>query len=65
MGSMVIIVMGIITLFPGYSFINWTTLLGKALGFGLIGVGAYFLIDDAFSRDEQEVHFKVRGGEDE
>ena len=65
MGSLILIIMGVITLFPGYSFINWTTLLGKALGFGLIAIGSYFLINDAFSRDKQQQHFGDRGGEDE
>ena len=56
-GSILIIVMGVLTLFPGYSFINWTTLTGKALGFIFIGLGFYFLIEDSFSRDEQEGKF--------
>ena len=38
-GSMLILVMGVLTLYPGYSFINWSTLMGKALGFIFIGLG--------------------------
>ncbi len=63
-GSMILIVMGMVTLFPGYSFINWQTLTGKALGFGTIGIGFYFLLANSFSRDEQEKYYEG-GGEDE
>ena len=65
LGSIVLMVMGVLTLFPGYSFINWTTLTGKVMGFSLIALGFYFLIEDAFSRDEQDERFTQRGGEDE
>lgn len=61
-GSMLLIIMGILTLFPGYSFINWTTLMGLALGTILIGTGFYFLLEPAFSREEQEEHFEQGGG---
>ncbi len=64
-GSMVIIIMGILTLYPGYSFINWTTLFGKTLGFGLIGLGCYFLIEHSFSRDEQAPYFEQPGEDEE
>ncbi len=57
-GGMLLMVMGVITLFPGYSFINYTTLLGKALGFSLVGIGFYFLIEDSFSRDDQDNSFE-------
>ncbi len=54
MGSIVLMIFGIVTLYPGYSFINWSTLLGKGLGFASIALGVYFFIEDSFSRDEQE-----------
>ncbi len=54
LGSILMMIMGVLTLFPGYAFINWTTLMGKAIGFSLIGLGVYFLIEDSFSRDTQE-----------
>ena len=57
MGAIFMMIMGIITLFPGYSFINWTTLLGKTIGFTLVGLGFYFLIEDSFSRNKQEDGF--------
>ena len=53
MGAMVIILMGVLTLYPGYSFINWTTLMGKGMGFTFLGLGFYFLIEDGFSREKQ------------
>lgn len=62
-GSMMLIIMGVLTLYPGYSFISWTTLLGKALGFGLIGFGSYYLLEPAFSRDKQDDYFEGGGGE--
>ncbi len=65
MGAIVLMVMGVITLFPGYSFINWTTLIGKVMGFSLIALGFYFLIEDSFSRDEQDEYFTQRGGGDD
>ena len=57
LGSLLLMIMGIITLFPGYNFINYSTLVGKGLGFTLIGLGFYFLIEDSFSRDTQEGGF--------
>lgn len=57
LGSILLIILGIITLYPGYNFINWTTLLGKGLGFVLIGLGFYFFIEDSFSRDKQEEYY--------
>ena len=63
-GSILMMIMGILTLYPGYSFINWTTLTGLALGTILIGIGFYFLLEPAFSRDEQEEHYDQRRGEE-
>ncbi len=62
-GSILMMVMGVLTLYPGYSFINWTTLTGLALGTVLIGIGFYFLIEPAFSRDEQAEYFGQGGGD--
>jgi len=57
LGSILLIIMGIITLFPGYNFINYSTLLGKTVGFILIGLGFYFWIEDSFSRNVHEEGF--------
>ncbi len=65
MGSLIFLVMGVLTLYPGYGFLNWTTLTGKLLGFILIGSGFYFLIEDSFSRGEQTERFNQQdAGED-
>ena len=53
-GSILLMIMGVLTLYPGYGFINWETLIGKALGFIFIGLGAYFFIEGSFSRKEQD-----------
>ncbi len=53
-GSIIFMIMGVITLYPVYSFINHSTLFGLTLGTSLIGLGFYFMINDSFSRDIQE-----------
>jgi len=65
MGSILLMVMGVITLFPGYSFINHTTLVGLALGSIFIGIGGYFLIEGSFSRTRQDERFDQPQGEEE
>ncbi len=62
MGSLILMVMGVITLFPGYNFINHTTLFGLAFGSSLIAIGFWFLIEDAFSRTSQEERFNQDQG---
>lgn len=63
-GSMILMVMGVITIFPGYSFINYTTLLGKVLGFTIVAVGFYFLVEGSFSRERQEDSYYQDQGEE-
>lgn len=53
-GSILLMVMGIITIYPGYSFINYSTLPGLGIGTISIGIGFYFLISDSFSRNKQK-----------
>jgi len=57
-GSILLMIMGVLTLYPGYGFINWETLIGKALGFIFIGLGAYFFIEGAFSRKKQDDNYE-------
>lgn len=57
LGAILLIISGIITLYPGYNFINYSTLLGKSFGAILIGLGFYFWIEDSFSREKQEEGF--------
>lgn len=47
-GSMILLVMGIITLYPGYGGFNHTTLIGQLIGFMSIGSGLYFLVNDLY-----------------
>ena len=63
MGSIILMVMGTLTLYPGYNFINHTTLFGLVLGSTLVGMGFWFLIEDAFSRTSQEERFHQDQGD--
>lgn len=59
-GAIILMIMGVITLFPGYSFINYSNLIGLTLGVSFIGMGFYFMINDAFSRDVQADSYDQR-----
>lgn len=66
LGSTIIMIMGVLTIYPGYNFINHTTLLGLSLGTILIAIGFYFLIEDSFSREKQQEWFgQPQGSEEE
>ncbi len=54
---MIVLIVGVITLWPGYSFINYSNLQGQAIGYSSIAFGLYFLINDSFSRDKQTDKF--------
>lgn len=56
-GSILIMVMGVLTLYPGYSFINYSNLMGQTMGVIFIALGFYFMIEHNFSRDSQSDHF--------
>ncbi len=56
-GSFIVMIMGVLTLYPGFSFVNFSTLIGKVIGFGGIGMGFYFLIEDSFSRSKQDEYY--------
>lgn len=43
-GGIIFLIMGVVTIYPGYNFINYTNLLGMLLGTVLIASGAYFFI---------------------
>lgn len=64
LGSIMFLVMGVLTLYPGYAFINWTTLPGKIMGFVMIGGGFFFLIEDSFSRGKQTEYYSQEPEDD-
>lgn len=43
-GAIIILMMGVLTFYPGYNFINYSSYLGKLLGFILVSGGTYFII---------------------
>ena len=53
-GSILLMVMGVVTLYPGFAQLNYSNLSGLSLGLILIGLGFYYLIEDSFSRSVQE-----------
>lgn len=64
MGSIILMIMGVLTIFPGYNFINHTNLFGLSLGTILIAMGFYFLIEDSFSREKQREGFDQPQGQE-
>lgn len=65
MGGIILMIVGIITLYPGYNFINHTTLFGLALGSGLVAIGFWSWIEDSFSRERQGERFNQPQGEED
>ncbi len=65
MGSFILMIMGILTLFPGYNNISHTSLFGLVLGSTVFVMGFYFLIEHNFSRTKQEQWFDQDQGEGE
>ncbi len=58
LGAILIMIMGVVTIFPGYAGVNYTTLTGMAVGGISIALGFYFLIQDALSFDNQTKQFE-------
>lgn len=56
-GGIIAMVMGVVTLYPGYANLNYSTLTGLSVGLTTIGLGFFFMISDAFSFDKQVDHF--------
>jgi hypothetical protein len=66
LGGILMMVMGVYTLYPGYGTISHETLVGLAVGTISIGFGAYAFIADSFSYSRQVDHFDQRNsGRDE
>ena len=56
-GGIMAMAMGVVTLYPGYANLNYSTLQGLIVGLTTIGLGFFFTISDAFSFDKQVDHF--------
>ena len=56
-GGILVMIMGVVTLYPGYANFNYSNLQGLTIGVSSIGIGFFFLISDAFSFDKQVDHF--------
>ncbi|HEC39524.1 hypothetical protein LCGC14_0538230 [marine sediment metagenome] len=65
LGGIILMVMGVLTLYPGYNNISHTTLFGLGLGSILVGIGFWALIEDSFSRTDQEQKFNQDQGSEE
>lgn len=55
--AVAIFILGVITLYPGYSYINYSTLSGLMLGSICLGLGAYFMLDPYFSHGNQKERY--------
>ena len=53
MGAILLMTMGVYTLFPGYAGINHEGLVGLSLGTISIALGFFYLLEDSFSFDKQ------------
>lgn len=56
-GAITVFIVGVTTIYPGYSFLNYSTLIGKGISLIGIGAGFFFLIEDAFSFDRQVEYY--------
>jgi hypothetical protein len=57
MGSIAMVIFGVVTLWPGYSGINYSNLMGQGIGAIALGIGFWFMIENSFSRDKQAERF--------
>lgn len=56
-GGILAMMMGVVTLYPGYANLNYSTLQGLGVGLTTIGLGFFFMISDSLSFDRQVDHF--------
>jgi len=56
-GGFLLMGMGVVTLFPGYANLNYSTLQGQIVGYGSVGLGLFFTLMDSLSFDRQVEHF--------
>lgn len=52
LGATITLVMGILTLYPGYNYINYSNLTGQLLGISSIGAGFYYLLHDFLEKND-------------
>ncbi len=64
-GSMMVMVMGVSTLYPGYSGLDGSNIQGLALGSSSVAIGFWFLIERSFSRKKQDENFTQDAVEDD
>ncbi len=57
-GGIMVMVMGAITLYPGWSNFNYSNIQGQLIGVSSIGLGFYFMVQDALSFDTQVSSFE-------
>lgn len=58
MGAIIVMIFGVITLFPGYAGINYSNLSGQSLGIASLGIGFWFMIEQSFSLSRQVESFQ-------
>ncbi len=57
LSGILLMVMGVVTIYPGYGYLNYSTLPGYAVGLTAVGLGFYFMIEDSLSFDTQTDHY--------
>lgn len=57
-GGLLAMVMGVLTLYPGFANVNYSNLMGMGIGFSTIGLGFFFLVQDSFSFERQVETFQ-------
>lgn len=58
LSGILLMVMGVATIFPGYSYLNYSNIEGYAVGLVSLGLGFYFMLEDSLSFDRQVDHMK-------
>jgi len=63
-GAVLVMITGVLTLYPGYNYINHSNLIGLSIGTVSIGVGFFFLLKDSFSDPQREYYSSEEGEND-
>lgn len=51
-GAIIAMVIGVLTIYPGYAGLSFDNVLGLLVGFVSIGVGGYYALEDFWTKDE-------------